>query len=69
MSEFAPLRDPAVVPDLKAPAPANAALADISPARKVEQRYVDAINALMKDAADHESLHILTDVLTGHWAA
>ena len=38
-------------------------LADCSPAQQVEQRYVAAVNALIDEAVEHDSLPILADVL------
>ncbi len=39
-------------------------LADCSPAQQIELRYLNAANALLDDAVEHESPHILVDVLT-----
>jgi hypothetical protein len=40
------------------------AVAARSPVRQIEERYVDAVNPLVEDAANHQSLPILADGLT-----
>jgi hypothetical protein len=37
-------------------------LTDCSPAQQIELRYLNAANALLDDAVEHESPHILVDV-------
>jgi len=39
-------------------------LADCSPAKEIELRYLNAANALLDDAVEHDSPRILVDVLT-----
>ena len=45
------------------PSPEVKSLADCSPAQQTEQRYVAAVNALVNEAMEHDSLPILADVL------
>ena len=47
-----------------ATSPPATSLADCSPAQQIELRYLNAANALLDDAVEHESPHILVDVLT-----
>lgn len=41
-----------------------ATLADCSPTQQIELRYLNAANALLDDAVEHEAPRILVDVLT-----
>ena len=56
MSEVALVQETVVSPKV-------VTLADCSPAQRIEQRYVVAVNALVDEAQKQESLPILADVL------
>ena len=56
MSKLALVQETAVSPEA-------ATLADCSPAQQIEQKYVTAVNALIDEAVEHDSLPILADVL------
>jgi hypothetical protein len=56
------MAEPALVQETAASSEA-VKLADCSPEQQVEQRYVTAVNALIDEAVEHDSLPVLADVL------